>query len=134
MCFRHGKTLLWAKFFDVKKNINSSIFYLWTKGFETGMVTHTHTPTTPHPLKTIWKFFAKLVLPRKQSLNLPVVFSKNVNFECSRQKSAFFPPKFIFKFFHNIFSVFLYICFTPPFLFAKPWHQRYFIHSTYPPQ
>ena len=35
-------------------------------------------PTPTHPLKSIWRFFAKLVLPRKQSLNLTVVFSKNV--------------------------------------------------------
>ena len=53
-----------------------SHFYLWNTGLETGMV-------TPPPLKTIWRFFAKPVLPRKQALNLTVVFSKNVHFEHS---------------------------------------------------
>ena len=33
-----------------------------------------YTPPPTHPLKIIWKFFFKLVLLRKQSLDFPVVF------------------------------------------------------------
>ena len=38
-------------------------------------------PPPPPPVKSIWRFFVKLVSPRKPSLNLTVVFSKNVHVE-----------------------------------------------------
>ena len=38
-------------------------------------------PPPPPPLKNIWKFFVKLVLLRKQSLNFPVFFSTNAHLE-----------------------------------------------------
>ena len=50
-------------------------FYQWNTGLVTGLGTlPPRRPPYLHPLKTFWKFFAKLVLPRKQSLNFPVVF------------------------------------------------------------
>ena len=109
------------------------------------------TPPTPRPpLKNILKFFAKLVLPRKQSFNFTVVFPlkrktflKNVqrSFKFFRKRSrsskcAFFsrqnfyrvcfPPKFLSSNFYLIFSRRSFVC--------KAWHQRDSTHSTYPPQ
>ena len=49
----------------------------WVKEIRRARVGNTPTPT---PLKTILQFFAKVVSPRKQSLNLTVVFSKNIHF------------------------------------------------------
>ena len=52
-----------------------SVFTCWTQVLYQGC--QPPHPPHPHPLKTIWRFFAKLVLPRKQSLNITVVFFKS---------------------------------------------------------
>ena len=108
-------------------------FYLWNTGLETGMVTPP--PHPPHPLKIIWKFFAKLVLLRKQTLNFLVIFSKNAHFERSFwtlvlnirvEMRDFFPPKrsfnvltffyffspMIFKTFSKLFKFFSFLFFS----------------------
>ena len=102
------------------------------------------------PKKTIWRFFAKFVSPRKQSYNLTVFLSTNVHFERSCKNAKFFPAKTIWTFkltnFHwnvhfvspNLFSfnvvTFFFVflppklvkIFAPPVIFAQPWHLSYF--------
>ena len=57
-----------------------SVFYLWNAGliteFSKTVMRFWGVPPPPMapPLKCIWRFFAKLVLPRKQSFYLTVVF------------------------------------------------------------
>ena len=75
---------MFSMFMEIQRDfvISSGCFYLWNTSLETEFsksVLKICDPPTPHPLKTLWRFFAKLVLPRKQLLNITVGFSKNVH-------------------------------------------------------
>ena len=50
-----------------------------------------HPPHTPTPLKTIWKFFAKLVLPRKQYFYRCLAFAPPVLFAQAWHQKYFAP-------------------------------------------
>ena len=108
-------------------------FYLWNAGLETEF-SKTVLKICDPPLKISWKFFIKLVLPRKQPLNFPVGFRLKRKFLSSKRAKiffwkrsnffhkigcffpaknfiAFFPAKIYLQFCFLIFlSVFLYIC------------------------
>ena len=61
------------------------VFYLWNTWIRFG-----YTP------KIIWRFFAKLVSPRKQSFYLTVVFTKTFSLMHFHRNVHFFPPKTLF--------------------------------------
>ena len=56
-------------------------YYLWNTGLETQ---DEKGAQVPHPLDFIWKFFIKLVLPRKR-LKLPVEISPKMHYDVTRQ-------------------------------------------------
>ena len=56
-----------------KRLFTSSYFYLWNKGLVTALAT----PPLP---KNLLEVLRQIVSTRKQSLNFPMVFSKNVQF------------------------------------------------------
>ena len=86
---------------------NSIMFYLWNTGLVTGL--GFPPPVPPHPLKSNWRFFAKLVLFRKQSLNLTLY-------------------SFVPTFMHLAPLPVLYVC-----LCAKSWQLRTFTKFTLHP-
>ena len=65
-------------------------------------------PPTP---EFIWKFFGKIVLPKKQPFNFVVKFQKS-----SQIWAILFPEVFKGAWRRE----------APPVLFAQPWHERYF--------
>ena len=69
--FVYISTVIWQ---EQARSWSKLCFYLWNTGLETQIFKSskenlTFPPPLPPPLKSIWRFFPKLVLPRKQSFS-----------------------------------------------------------------
>ena len=104
-------------FLEKRKRTNYHLFMAF-QFYGTGLVTGVSTP----PLKIIWKFFIKLVLPRKQPLNLLVVFPLNI-------KKNFVKPRNFFWKLSNLFSKMAFSPFTHSTFVFISYFSRQFIEA-----